>query len=180
MNDWRSTKRCHLCPDDSAAARPIREFALLQRIARAANPETARALMRELKAMKTKCARAAFRLGNRPQSDCGNSPHTVKRLGHLGAEKTVSLLNSIAPPVTEPEMQSLLNGYRLWNQKEAGLTESSDTRVAQVYEEKAVAFAKTILRVSTEQNLRALERGLQPNCSHFVSSISGHRSRPSR
>jgi hypothetical protein len=144
-----------LCPDDPAVARSIREFALLQRIAQAANPEAARALMRELKAVKPSARVLLFAsgiAGNR----IGGIPATVKRLGHLGAEKTVSLLNSISSPVTEPEMQSLLNGYRSWNQKEAGLTESSDKRVARVYEEKSVAFAKTILRVSSEQNLAAL------------------------
>jgi hypothetical protein len=144
-----------LCPDDPAEARPIREFALLQRIARAANPETARALMRELKAVRPSARVQLFASGIAGNRIAGIAA-TVKRLGHLGAEKTVSLLNSISSPVTEPEMQSLLNGYRSWNQKEAGLTESSDKRVVRVYEEKAVAFAKSILRVSTEQNLAAL------------------------
>jgi hypothetical protein len=83
-------------------------------------------------------------------------PATLKRLGHLGVEQTVSLLNSIAPPVTEPDMQSLLMGYRFWNQKEAGLTDNTNKRVREVYEAKAAAFAKTVLRVSTEQNLVAL------------------------
>jgi len=55
-------------------------------------------------------------------------------------------------------MQSLLIGYRSWNQKEAGLTDNSNRRVRQVYEAKAAAFAKTVLRVSTEQNLAALRK----------------------
>jgi len=144
-----------LCPEDSVAARPIREFALLQRIARAPNPEAVRALLRKLKAMKPSARVESFASGVARNQIVGILA-TLKRLGHLGAEQNVSLLNSIAPPVTEPDMQSLLNSYRLWNQKEAGLTDDSNNRVAQVYEAKATAFAKTVLRVSTEQNLAAL------------------------
>ncbi len=144
-----------LCPEDSAAARPIREFALLQRIARAPDPEAVRALIRELKAMRPSARAESFASGIARNRIAG-IPATLKRLGHLGVEQNVSLLNSIAPPVTGPDMQSLLTDYRSWNQKEAGLTDNSNRRVAQVYEAKATAFAKTIQRVSTEQNLAVL------------------------
>lgn len=144
-----------LCPEDSAAARPIREFALLQRIARAPNSEAVRALMRKLKAMRPSGRTESFASGIARNRIVGIPP-TLKRLGHLGVEQNVSLLNSIAAPVTGPDMQSLLTDYRSWNQKEAGLTDKSNRRVAQVYEAKATAFAKTIQRVSTEQNLAAL------------------------
>jgi hypothetical protein len=111
--------------------------------------------MREFKARKPSARVRLFAsgiAGNR----VGGVPTTVKRLERLGADKTVSLLNSISSPVTEADMRALLNRYRSWNQKEGGLTDDSDKRVARVYEEKAVAFARTILRVSTEQNLAAL------------------------
>ncbi len=144
-----------LCPDDPIGARPIREFALLQRIARAATPEMVRRFMRELKIMRPGARMRLFALGVATNRIAGVAT-TVKRLGRLGTEKAVSLLNSIAPPVTEPEMQSLLSGYRWWNEKEAGRTEASNGLVTQVYEEKAAAFARTILRVSTEQNLAAI------------------------
>jgi hypothetical protein len=144
-----------LFTNDPAAARPMREFDLLQRIVRAPNPKKVRALMREFTAMRPS-ARAQLFASGIAANRIASVAATVKRLGHLGTEKTTSLLNSISPPVVELDMQSLLNGYRSWNQKEAGLTDNSDKRVARVYEEKAAAFAKTILRVSTEHNLAAL------------------------
>jgi hypothetical protein len=144
-----------LCPDDPGSSRPIREFALLQRIARARAPEAVRARMRELKKMRPSARVELFASGIACNRIAGVAT-TVKRLRHFGTEKTLSLLNSIAPPVTVPEMLSLLAGYSVWNQKEAGLTESSGERLARVYEEKAVAFAKTTLRVSTGKNLAAL------------------------
>jgi len=143
------------CPEDSGAARPIREFALLQRIARAPNPKAVRALMRELKALRPSGRVELFASGIARNRTVG-IPATLKRLGHLGAEQNLSLLNSIVPPVTEPDIESLLTGYRYWNQKEADLTDKSNKRIAQVTEAKATAFAKTVLRVSTEQNLAAL------------------------
>src|SRR5208282_5216829 len=144
-----------LSPADSPAPRPIREFAILQRMARAPNPEAVRALMRELKALGPS-ARAEFFASGIARNRMVGIPATVKRLDRLGVEQSVSLLNSIAPPVTESDMQSPLVAYRSWNQKEAGLTDNSNRRVRQVYETKATAFAKTLLRVSTEQNLSAL------------------------
>jgi len=144
-----------LCPDDPAVAHPIREFALLQRIARAANPERLRVAMRELKGLRPGARVRLFAsaiAGNR----IAGVVATVKKLERLGTEKVVSLLNSISSPVSESEMESLLSGYRLWNEKESGRAESHNARVARVHEEKAVGFAKTILRVSTEQHLAAL------------------------
>lgn len=142
-----------LCPDDPGASRPIREFAILQRIARAPNPEAVRSVMREMKAMRPSARVELFASGIARNRIAG-IPATMRKLGHLGAEHNVSLFNSIAPPVAEPEMQSLLIGYRSWNQKEAGLTDDSNELVALVYEVKAAAFAKTVLRVSSDQNLR--------------------------
>ena len=144
-----------LCPDDPAAARPIREFALLQRTARAANPEKLRMAMHELKALRPGARVRSFASAIAANRVLGAAA-TVKRLERLSAEKTLSLLNSISSPVAEAEMQSLINGYRSWNQKEAGPVEAHTPRVARVYEEKAVGFAKTILRVSSEQHLAAL------------------------
>lgn len=144
-----------LCQDDPTMARSM-EFALLQRIARAANPETVRGLTRELKARRPSSRVQLFATGLAKNRTAGVAA-TVKRLARLDTEKTMSLLNSIAPPVTESGTQALLSGYRWWNAKEAGRTASSNNRrVVQIYEEKAAAFAKTILRVSTEENLRAL------------------------
>jgi hypothetical protein len=111
--------------------------------------------MRALKAMRPSARVESFASGIVRNRIVG-IPATLKRLRRLGVEQNVSQLNSIAPPVTVPDMQSLLTDYRSWNQKEAGLTDNSNERVAQVYEAKATAFAKTVLRVSTEQNLAAL------------------------
>jgi hypothetical protein len=109
--------------------------------------------MREMKAMRPSARVELFASGIARNRIAG-IPATMRKLGHLGAEHNVSLFNSIAPPVAEPEMQSLLIGYRSWNQKEAGLTDDSNELVALVYEVKAAAFAKTVLRVSSDQNLR--------------------------
>jgi hypothetical protein len=165
-------------PGDPTATRPIQEFALLQRIARVSNSRTARALMRELKAMRPSARIRLFASGIAANRITGIAA-MVKRLGSLGTEKTTSLLNSISPLVAEADVQFLLDAYRSWNLKEAGITDYSDKRVAEVYEEKAAAFAKTILRVSSEHNLRALretfrEIVLTPSAQYVAIALVRH------
>ncbi len=81
---------------------------------------------------------------------------TLKKLPRLGLAKTVTLLNSVSSEVGEHDFFALVDGYRQWNQKEAGLSDDSNERISRVYQAKAAALAKTILRVSTEHNLSLL------------------------
>ena len=167
-----------LSPSDPTAARPIREFALLQQIARAPNSKTVRALKRELTATRPSARVRLFASGIAANRITGIAA-TVKRLRSLGTGKITSLLDSISPPVAEPDVRSLLDAYRSWNLKEAGLTDYSDKRVAQVYEEKAAAFAKTVLRVSSEHNLSALretfrEIVLTPSAQYVAIALIRH------
>lgn len=149
-----------VCPADPGAPRSIRDFAHLQRIARATSPEGLQAATHELKTTRPG-TRVQLLASGIAGTRISGFAATVKRLGHLGTDKVVSLLNSITPPVTEPELGALLSGYRSWNQKEAGLTYKSNKLVAQVYEAKAAAFAKTVLRVSTEQNALAVREAFR-------------------
>jgi hypothetical protein len=128
-----------LCPDGRAVARPIREFSLLQRIARAPDYKTVQALMRELTAMRPTSRVGLFASGIATNRVAGVAA-TVRRLRKLGTEKTTSLLNSLSTP--ELDIQSLLDAYRSWNQKEADLTDYSNKRLAQVYKEKGLHLQK--------------------------------------
>jgi hypothetical protein len=70
-------------------------------------------------------------------------------------------MNSASGNLSEADFLALLDAYLMWNQKEAGLVGKMNRRLSRVYEEKASALAKTILRLSTKRNLKPLRNSLK-------------------
>jgi hypothetical protein len=114
-----------------------------------------RVTMSQLKRTRPRAQIQLFASGVAAQRSVGVAS-VLKNLPRLGLAKTITLLNSISRKVREPDFLALVGAYALWNQKEASLHDYSNRRISRIYQAKATAFARTILRTSTEGNVAAL------------------------
>jgi hypothetical protein len=101
---------------------------------------------------------------------------TLKKLPRLGSSKLATLMNSARGNLSVPDFLALLDAYVEWNQKEARSVEGKNRHLSMVYEDKASVLAKTILRLSSKQNLEALRRSFQkitltPSAQYFALAL---------
>jgi len=137
------------------ASRPLREFGLVQRIARAQPGPVLRSSLNELKRFRPRASIWLFARGIATHRTVGLAP-TLMKVPRLACFKVATLMNSVSGDLSEPDFLALLDAYLESNQKEAGLAGRMNRRLSRVYEHKASALAKTILRLSTKQNLKPL------------------------
>jgi len=156
-------------------SRPMREFALLQELSRAHDPAKARACLRALRKFRPRertwlhaWAVAAFRMsGLRP---------ILNKLRRMRAENFEVLLSPVDHRLTRREFRALLHAYRHWNMKEAERIQfENDPRYA-IFESKATALSKTILKAATKRDLKQLRQGLEeinltPSAEHYALAL---------
>jgi hypothetical protein len=142
---------------DSARTRHrmLREFGLVQRIARVQVGPVLRTSLNELKTFRPRARIWMFAKGIATHRTVGLAG-TLMRLPRLGSSRVATLMNSASGNLSESDYMALLDAYLKWNQKEARITGDVNVRLSRVYEDKATALAMTILRVSTKRNLKAL------------------------
>lgn len=141
-------------------SRALREFWLLQRIARAETPQVRRKASDELRKLRPRTRILFFARAIATYSNSGVAS-TLKSLRRHDASKVVTVLNSIQPNMAEQDFVSLLDSYSFWNQREAGLSDDTNRRLREIYEGKATAVAETILRVASHGNLDLLRYAFQ-------------------
>jgi len=151
-----------LFPTDSciAVSRPLREFGLVQRIARAPVGPPLRRSLRDLKKLRTQARTWLFGKGIVTHRTHGLRP-TLKRLAKLDVSKITTLMNSLCEELSEPDFRALLDAYVEWNRKEAALEGKINRRLRKVYEDKASALARTFIKIATTRDLKAMRETLQ-------------------
>lgn len=167
-----------LFPVDSSGteSRLLREFGLLQRIARA---EPGEPLRRSLKALWSFRPRARIWLFAKGVSAYRISglTRTLRGLLRLGASKIETLMNSVSGNVSGPDFLALLDVYVEVNQKEAELAGTTNLRLWRIYEDKATAVAQGILRIAGVGGLKPLRESLQtitltPSAQYLVLALA--------
>jgi energy-coupling factor transporter ATP-binding protein EcfA2 len=166
-----------LFPTDSSrtVSRPLQEFGLVQRIARAQPGPALRKSLNELKAFRPRAHISLFAKGIATHRTMGLTP-TLTKLSRLGSSKLATLLNSARENLSVSDFLALLDAYVEWNQKEARFVDGMNTRLSMVYENKALVLAKTILRLSSKQNLVPLRNAfekitLAPSAQYFALAL---------
>jgi energy-coupling factor transporter ATP-binding protein EcfA2 len=166
-----------LFPTDSSrtASRPLREFGLVQRIARVQPGPVLRASLNELKRFRPRARIWLFARGTATHRTAGLTP-TLMKLPKLASSKVATLMNSASGNLSEPDFLALLGAYLKWNQKEAGLAGKMNRRLSRIYEDKASVLAKTIFRLSTKRNLKPLRNlfekiTLTPSAQYFALAL---------
>jgi hypothetical protein len=167
-----------LLPTDSSgsAARPLREFGLLQRIARAEPGGALRTFLSELKRRRPRTRIWLFAKGISTHRVWGLTP-TLRRAVKLAAPKLEALMNSAGCRVSEPEFVALLELYVTLNQKEGALSGDTNLRLGRVREDKASAVGKTILGMHPPPNLKPLrdmfqEITLTPSAQYLALALA--------
>jgi hypothetical protein len=147
---------------DSARTAPriLREFALVQRIARVEVGPVLRASLNELKRFRPRARIWLFAKGIATHRTVGLA-RTLMKLPRLASPRVATLMNSASGNLSESDYVALLDAYLKWNQKEARITGEINMRLSRLYEDKATALATTILRLSTKRNLKALRSLLE-------------------
>ena len=141
-------------------SRPMQEFGLVQRIARAEPGPLLRTSLNELRKIRPRAHVWLFAKGIATHRTIGLAPTLIK-LPRLGSSKVATLMNSARGNLNSSDFLALLDAYFEWNQKEARLADEMNRRLSRVYEDKASALAKTILRLSTKQNLKPLRNSFE-------------------
>jgi hypothetical protein len=166
-----------LYPTDSSrtASRPLREFGLLQRIARAQPGRALRKSLHELKEFRPRAHISLFAKGIATHRTTGLTP-TLTKLSRLGSSKLATLLSSASGNLSVSDFLALVDAYVEWNQKEARFLDGMNMRLSMVYEDKASVLAKTILRLSSKQNLKPLRNAfekitLTPSAQYFALAL---------
>ena len=138
----------------------MREFWLLQSLARAKTSQALRKASDELRRFRPRARTLLFGRAIAAHRNFGVAP-ALKSICRHDASKVVTLLNSIQPSLAESDFLSLLDSYFFWNQREAGLGDDSNRRLRKIYESKSTAVAETILRTSAQGNLGLLRSAFQ-------------------
>jgi hypothetical protein len=160
----------------SPPSRPLREFGLLQLIARVEPGPPLRTSLNDLRRLRPR-ARIWLSAKGIVAHRTSGRPSTLRKLRRLKASKIETLLNSASGRVSEPDFLALLDAYVTWNQKEAALAGQTNWRLRMIYEDKASALAGTILRISASRKLRALHDSfekitLTPSAQYFVLALA--------
>lgn len=142
------------------APRPLREFALLRKIARAQSPSEIRALFKAFKKFRPKARSLLFAKGMVMQRAEGLQP-ILEKLPKLGATKIAVLLSSVRGNLGDADFRALLKAYLHWNEKEAEHLEVLSRRRRAFYEDKATALSMALLRGATTRNLKPLRQMFQ-------------------
>jgi energy-coupling factor transporter ATP-binding protein EcfA2 len=150
-----------LFPSDPSAnaSRPIREFGLLQRIARSQSRSELRASLAAVKRFRPRAGIWLFAKGIQTRRNVGLEP-ILKRLPKLGVSKVATLMNSVDESVSSQDVRSLLEAYVRWNRKEAEHW-GRGYRLRAVYEDKASTLAMALLRIATKRELVLLRNSFQ-------------------
>ncbi len=162
-----------LFPNDStSASRPLREFGLLQRIARSQSISGLRASLKALKRSRPRARIWLFAKGIQIHRTAGWGP-ILKQLPKLGASKIATLTSSAGGDRESRDFRTLLKGYVQWNKKEAEL---AGHRLRAVYENKATTLAMAMLRTATKSDLKLLREsfqliGLTPSAQYFALTL---------
>jgi len=166
-----------LFPTDSSVtgSRSLREFGLLQRIARD-DIKALRSSLRSLRRFRPRAHIWFFAKAVSAHRVSGLTP-TLRRLLRFGPSKIETLMNSFDASVSEADFFALLDLYAKLNQKEAALGEKTNLRLWDVYESKASAVAKAILRVSSLRNIEPVRDTfetitLTPSAQYLVFALA--------
>ena len=168
-----------LFPIDSSgtASRPLREFGLLQRIARAETGAALRISLKDLKRFRPRARIWLFAKAVSAHRISGLTP-TLGKLLRFGACKIETLMNSTGGSVSEPDFLALLDLYVGLNQKEAALAGKTNLRLWRVYEDKASALARAILRIAALRNIEPVRHSFQritltPSAQYLAFALAG-------
>jgi hypothetical protein len=150
-----------LFPSDPSAnaSRPIREFGLLQRIARSKSRSELRASLAKLRKFRPRVGIRLFANGIEMCRKVGLAS-ILKRLPKLGISKVATLMNSVGVSLSSQDFHSLLEAYLGWNKKEAEHWDRG-YRLRAVYEDKASTLAMALLRNATKRDLILLRNSFQ-------------------
>lgn len=162
-------------PSDPAAAAPraLREFGLLQRIARSRSTPEMRASLIALKKFRPRARVWLFAKGILTHRTLGWGP-ILKQLPKLGAAKIGTLANAAGENTEGGDFRALLEGYMLWNRKEAAQV---GPRLRAVYENKASILAVAVLRTATRRDLKPLRESfnsiiLTPSAQYLALTLA--------
>jgi hypothetical protein len=156
-------KELHLPPkkrESKYASRPMQEFALLQEVSRARNDAERRAAVRALQRFRPRARTWLYAWALSTFRTVGLQP-ILSKLPKMRAEKIEVVLSPVDNSLTKREFSVLFREYKHWNKKESLHIEDEHGPLRAIYESKATALSKTILRVATKRNLRQLRQGLE-------------------
>jgi len=150
-----------LFPSDPSAnaSRPIREFGLLQRIARSQSLSELRTSVTALRKFRPRAGIRLFANAIETRRRLGLAP-ILRRLPNLGVFKVATIMNSVGASLSSQDFRSLLEAYLNWNRKEAEHWDRG-YRLRAVYEDKASALAMALLRAAAKRDLMLLRNSFQ-------------------
>jgi len=162
----------------SRGDRALREFHLLQQIARATDELDVRNAVNSLRAFRPKARSWLFALGLSLHRLQGFK-NLIKKAESLAVAKGVVVLSAIRSGLAKGEFQVLLDAYIRANKKEALFLGSNQERRYRIYEQKANALAETILRTAdgrtTGQLRQAFQRiRLTASAQHLAVAVARH------
>jgi len=164
----------HLSP---TAPRQLQEFALLQKVSRAKTIPDMRGCLRALKKFRPKARSWLFARGIAIHRSA-KLYVVLNKLSTLAGKKISVLLSSVRGRITRKEFLALLRAYMDWNLREAAHVEERSRFRRAIYEDKATALARAILRTATARDLNSLRRvferiTLTPSAQYYVLAFLG-------
>lgn len=156
-------------------SRPLREFVLLQKIAKATSDTEVRSALNNLVKFRPKARSRLFAQALVTFRTRGVQP-LIRRLPGLGAKNIIVMLSPISGTLTTGDFADLLQTYKRWNEKEAIDMELRDSDKRAPSEDKASALSEMILRTAIRKNLYQLrqtfdEITLTPSAQYFVLAL---------
>lgn len=157
------------------APRALREFALLQDVARANGPAQSRSAFKSLKRFRPRSRSLLFAQGVTLQRTSGLRS-VLRKACRMSGTRAAIMLSSIDKKLSDEEFLALMQAYLEYNQREAAHIEEENRRIRAIYENKATALAVAVLNAATPARIDPIRRTfekliLTPSAQYFVLAL---------